>query len=151
MQVRDPVASMPFDREEAVPVAERADSLGLVELERMVRNEWYRLMGRETYRRPLPRSLIRSLVHYALAPESLARRIAAENQLRSEVAGVESRGLDRQAMQAELRGLMEATLHVLADRGGDPGADRGTDVDESRSILAPIERMLEEMVSWPSP
>ncbi len=116
-------------------------SLGLVELETMVRNEWRRRMGSEAYRRPHPRSLIRSLVVYALAPESLARRMTAENEVWSEVAMLESWGLSRQAMRAELQELMQATLDVLADNCAE--------VDESRAILDPIERMLEETLSWP--
>jgi len=117
-------------------------SLSIEELETMVRNEWRRVLGKETYRRPHPRSLVRALIQHARAPDNSDRRRMAEDELWAEIATLETWGLSRQFMRSELLALTQATLNVLEETA--------ISFEGAQSILAWIETFVDETLGWPA-
>jgi len=116
--------------------------LSMEELETMVRNEWRRVLGKETYRRPHPRSLVRSLIQHARAPDDSDRRKMAEEELWAEIATLETWGLSRQSMRSELLALTQATLNVLEETA--------VSFEGTQSILAWIETFVDDTLGWPA-
>jgi YHS domain-containing protein len=117
-------------------------SLSIEELETMVRNEWRRVLGKETYGRSHPRSLVRSLIQYARAPENSDRRRMAEDELWAEIAALEAWGLNRQSMRFELLALTQATLDILEETA--------ISFEGAQSILGRIETFVDETLGWPA-
>jgi hypothetical protein len=115
--------------------------LSLDELETLARNEWRRRLGRDAYRRPHRRRFVRSLLVYALAPESPVRRSVLEDALWDEVAALEVWGLSRRAAEVELYRLARALWEVL----------ERTDLDEERrrELMVRMDDRLRAELGWP--
>lgn len=126
-------------------VREREPSLGslsLDEFETLVRSEWRRRLGKNAYRRPHSRALIRALVVFALKPESPIRSAVVEELLWKEIAAFEAGGLNRWLIQAELLRLSQAIWEVLSL------AD--LELDHSQTLMERISRKLLRTPSWPA-
>jgi hypothetical protein len=92
-------------------------ALSLEELETLTRNEWRRRLGAEAYRRPHRRRFVRSLLVYALKPESPVRQSILEDALWNEIAALQAWGLNRRAAEVELYRLARALWTVLGKTG----------------------------------
>lgn len=121
-------------------------SLSLEEFETLVRNEWRRGLRKRNekgaYRRRHPRKFIRSLILYALAPDSPVRDGVVDQALWAEVAELEVWGSSRRFIQAELLRLSQAIWEVLSR----------TDLDFDRSVtlMERIDRKLLQALPWAS-
>jgi hypothetical protein len=116
-------------------------ALSLDELETLVRNEWRRRLGPEAYGRQHSRLLIRSLIVFALEPESPVRRAAVAELLWSEIAILEAWGMSRAGIQAELRRLLEAVVDVLERVD--------LRVDLQWSLVEHIDGVVRQTLRWP--
>jgi hypothetical protein len=122
------------------------DELGaqsLDEVETLVRNEWRRRLGPESYRRAHSRPFIRALIVFALSPESPVRGVVVDQLLWGEVALLETWGLNRSAIQAELHDLAEAIRDVLST----------TDLafDRTRGLADLVDQKVRNTLDWPVP
>lgn len=120
-------------------------SLALDEFETIVRGEWRRRVrrreGPRAYRRPHPRALIRALIVYALQPDSPVRGTAVDELLWSQIAILETWGLNRRQIRAELLRLSQAIWDVLSRTE--------LEFDRSRTLMEQIDRKLLEVPGWP--
>lgn len=119
-------------------------SLSLEEFETLVRNEWRRRLRRRdesgAYRRRHPRKFIRSLILYALAPDSPVRNAIVDQALSEEFAELEVWGPSRRFIQAELLRLSQAVWEVLSR------AD--IEFDRSVTLMERIDRKILQALPW---
>lgn len=116
-------------------------ALSMDELEALARSEWRRSLGQEAYRRPHRRRFVRSLLTFALAPESPIRRSVLDDALWDEIAALEVWGLNRREAEVELHRLTRALWSVLA-RTGIPEARR-------RELVRRMDDWLRAELEWP--
>jgi len=85
----------------------------LTELETMARNRWRKRLGPEAYARDHPTEFVRSVIVYALNPESPVRGEILEFRLWSVVAAMEVWGLSRAGIRHDLTQLVLAVRDTL--------------------------------------
>lgn len=121
-------------------------SLSLDEFDTLVRNEWRRRLRRRhargAYGRRHPRRFIRSLILYALAPESPVRDRIVEEGLWQQVAELEAWGLSRRLIQAELLRLSQAIWEILSRTH--------LDFDRSVTLMRRIDDKVLAALAWPT-
>ena len=83
----------------------------------LIRSEWRHRLGHRAYRRDHSMRLIRTILVYALLPESAVRRVALEQELLMEIARLRAEGLNRAQVRRELYHLLLAAEKVVAKSG----------------------------------
>lgn len=86
----------------------------------LVRAEWRHRLGHRAYAREHPARLIRTVLVYALVPDSPVRQIAIQEELILEVARLRADGLSRAQMRRELYHLFHAAAKVVAGSDLEP-------------------------------
>ncbi len=104
----------------------------------LIRAEWRRRLGHRAYARDHSMRLIRTILVYALLPESAVRRIALEQELVLEVARLRAEGLNRAQVGRELYHLLLAAEKVVA-KSGLPEV-------EAAAMIEALDRGLHDMV-----
>ncbi len=115
----------------------------LDEVETLVRNEWRRRLGPDSYGRAHSRQFIRALIVFALLPESPIRSAVVEQFLWREVARLETWGLSRADIHAELHGLSVALADVLLTTD--------LDFDQSCRLAKLVDGKVRKTLTWPDP
>lgn len=127
-------------------VAGRSPGLGvegirLHELEALVRNEWRRRLGPDSYHRRHPPGLIRAVAFCAIHPGSKVLEDALESLIWDEVAELSTEAKSRKTIQCELGELVMAMRAVLKHNGVAWG--RVLDLTD------PVRRKMEAVLGWP--
>ncbi len=99
------------------PEAPELEGVPLDSLETLVRAEWRRRLGPDSYEREHTRALIRVLLVSALLPESPVVQVQVQELLWAEVAMLLALGFSRVAIQHELGELIMAVRAVLRESG----------------------------------
>ena len=113
----------------------------LDEVETLVRNEWRRRLGPESYGRAHSRQFVRALIVFALLPESPIRGAVVEHFLWREVAWLETWGLSRADIHAEVQGLSVALGDVLLTTD--------LDFDQCRRLTELVDGKVRKTLTWP--
>lgn len=117
------------------------EGIRLHELETLVRSEWRRRLGSESYHRRHPEQLIRALALYALVPNSPALEDELESSIWDVVAELVSETKSRAKVQNELGELVMAIRAVLK-RNGVPW-------DRILTLTDPVRTWVESVMDWP--
>jgi YHS domain-containing protein len=117
------------------------EGIRLHELEALVRSEWRRRLGSESYHRRHPEQLIRALALYALIPSSPILEGELESSIWDVVAELASETKSRTEIQNELGELVMAIRAVLK-RNGVPW-------DRILTLTDPVRTWVDSMMDWP--
>lgn len=116
-------------------------TVSLDELQTLVRNEWRRRLGRDSYARDHSEVVIRALLVYALAPESAVREVVVRKLVWWELEALGAWGLDRAAVVNEFRSLTGAIRDTLCAVGIEAGL--------AAEYSSAAERELRDVLDWP--
>lgn len=121
----------------------RLGAVSATELETLVRNEWRRRLGPDTYGRPHSRVLVRSLLLHGLDPRDPEREAAATEVLDAAITGLLEDGLGRREAWGEVLRLSQAIWEVLC----------WTELEFDRiwALMDRIDRTIHETVGWLEP
>lgn len=117
------------------------EGIRLHELEALVRSEWRRRLGSESYHRRHPEQLIRALALYALIPNSPVLAGELESSIWDVVAELAGETKSRTEVQSELGELVMAIRAVLK-RNGVPW-------DRILTLTDPVLTWVDSMMDWP--
>jgi YHS domain-containing protein len=119
----------------------RIEGIRLHELEALVRSEWRRRLGSESYHRRHPEQLIRALALYALIPNSPVLEDELESSIWDVVAELASETKSRTEIQHELGELVMAIRTVLKSNG--------VPWDRILTLTDPVRTWVESVMDWP--
>ena len=115
-------------------------SLSIDEFEALVRAEWRRRLGADSYGRSHPGALIRSLVASETGEGDAERLVDAVEQV---MADLRSIGAGREQIRHELAVLARSIRTVLRNAG--------MSAAEAEAFVEPLRQRLEDVLGWPDP
>jgi len=117
--------------------------LYLEEFEILVRNEWRRRLGPDSYVRAHETRLIRALAAVAMAPGPVDGTELLMRELEPVLSDLAAAGRGRRAVRKELRHLFKAVRAVLIHAGGAPV--------QVEAFTATTRRALDIALGYPTP
>lgn len=121
-----------------------AGGLRLEEFQALVRNEWRRRLGPESYGRAHSDRIAGALALFASNPDSAALRERLEEEVWCAAADILATGAGRKEVRREMAKLLHAIRAVLGDRGVDVRTACETYLEPGRAVIA-------EILDYPDP